>query len=193
MRTPPSEARERDITGLLRAWSAGDARAPDRLFPAVYAELRRQARRRMGREHAGHTLQTTALVHEAYLRLVDQRHAGWESRTQFFAVAAQVMRRVLVDHARARGAARRGGTAVTVALADDAAAAPERDADVLALDEALARLATFDPRQARVVELRYFAGLGIDEAAEVLGVSRATANRDWAMARAWLRRELQAP
>jgi RNA polymerase sigma factor (TIGR02999 family) len=186
------DAGAHEVTRLLQAWGAGDPGALDQLFPSVYHELRRQARRYMDREHEGHTLQTTALVHEAYLRLVDQRSARWESRTQFFAVAAQVMRRVLVDHARARGAARRGGAAVGVALDEATAAAPEPAEDVVALDEALTRLATFDPRQARVVELRYFAGLGIAEAAEVLGVSRATADRDWAMARAWLRRELRS-
>ena len=179
-----------DVTGLMRAWGAGDADARDRLLPVVYDELRRQARRYMAHESAGHTLQTTALVHEAYLRLVDQRGARWESRTQFFAVAAQLMRRVLVDHARAHGAAKRGGAAVAAPLEHDTAPAPEPDVDVVALDEALTRLAALDPRHARVVELRYFAGLGIEDAAEALGVSRATVNRDWQMARAWLRREL---
>jgi RNA polymerase sigma factor (TIGR02999 family) len=179
-----------DVTGLLRAWGAGEAGALDRLVPIVYGELRRQARRYLAREPEGHTLQTTALVHEAYLRLVDQRYARWESRTQFFAVAAQVMRRVLVDHARAHGAAKRGGAAISVPLEESTAPVPEPDVDVVALDEALTRLAAFDPRQARVVELRYFAGLDVGEAAEVLGVSPATVKRDWTVARAWLRREL---
>jgi RNA polymerase sigma factor (TIGR02999 family) len=181
-----------EVTLLLQAWGSGDAGALDRVLPAVYEELRQQARRYMDRERPGHTLQTTALVHEAYLRLADQRDARWESRGQFFGVAAQVMRRVLVDHARTQGAAKRGGGKVVVALGEATAMAPEPDADVVALDEALTRLAALDPRQARVVELRYFAGLGIDETAEVLGVSRATANREWAMARAWLRRELRS-
>ncbi len=180
-----------DVTGLLRAWGAGDAGALDRLVPIVYAELRRQARRYLAREPEGHTLRTTALVHEAYLRLVDQRRARWQSRTQFFAVAAELMRRVLVDHARAHRAAKRGGAAVAEPLEEGTALAPEPDVDVVALDEALTRLAEFDLRQARVVELRYFAGLGVDEIADVLGVSPATVKRDWTVARAWLRRELE--
>lgn len=184
------------ITELLHAWSSGDTAALEGLLPAVYAELRRQAKRALRREGVGHTLQPTALVHEAYLRLVDQRHARWESRTQFFAVAAQVMRRVLVDHGRARRASKRGGGAphITLGEAERDAAASIRDAsadvDVLELDEALNRLAIFDPGKARLVELRYFAGLSIPEAAGALGVSPATVGREWAAARLWLRREL---
>jgi RNA polymerase sigma factor (TIGR02999 family) len=182
------------VTGLLLAWGAGDEGARDALLAAVYAELHRQARRAMRRESAGHTLQPTALVHEAYLRLVDQRRAHWESRTQFFAVAAQVMRRVLVDYARARRRAKRGGGAAALSLtgADavgDPSAAPP-GVDALALDDALTRLAALDAPKARLVELRFFAGLSVPEAAAALGVSPATAGREWAVARAWLRREL---
>jgi RNA polymerase sigma factor (TIGR02999 family) len=185
------------LTDLLLAWGAGDRTALDALVPLVYAELRRQARRALRDEAAGHTLQPTALVHEAFLRLVDQRRARWESRTQFLAVAAQAMRRVLVDHARARRAAKRGAGARRVTLVDadvphapvDAAVAAD-GVDVLALDVALTRLAALDPRKARLVELRYFAGLSIPEAAEALAVSPATVGREWAVARRWLRREL---
>jgi RNA polymerase sigma factor (TIGR02999 family) len=191
------------VTELLRAWGAGDAQASEALVPLVYAELRRQARRALRREGEGHTLQPTALVHEAWLRLVDQHGPRWESRTQFFALAAQIMRRVLVDHARVRRALKRGGGAVQVSLgdADRAVAAPgvglaggtPLDAlDVLALDDALARLAVLDPHKARLVDLRYFAGLSIPEAAAALGISLATAGREWAVARMWLRRELEA-
>jgi RNA polymerase sigma factor (TIGR02999 family) len=181
------------VTELLRAWGAGDAGASEALVPLVYAELRRQARRALRREREGHTLQATALVHEAWLRLDGQHDVPWESRTQFLAVAAQMMRRVLVDHARTRRALKRGGggTHVTLGHADHAIAAPDQ-VDVLALDDALARLAILDPRKARLVELRYFAGLSIPEAAAALGVSLATVGREWAVARMWLRRELEA-
>lgn len=199
MSTTPAESvspapREHNVTALLRAWAAGDARASDSLVELVYDELRRQARLALRRENEGHTLQPTALVHEAWLRLGDQRDARWESRSQFFAVAAQTMRRVLLDHARARGALKRGGGAEQVALTDSTAATDtDVDAvDLIALDEALTRLAAVDPQKARLVDLRYFAGLSIPEAAEVLGVSTATVIREWAVARAWLRRELDA-
>ena len=180
------------VTELLRACGAGDAAAGDALVPLVYAELRRQAKRTLRREGEGHTLQATALVHEAWLRLDGQHEARWESRTQFLAVAAQMMRRVLVDHARTRRALKRGGggTQVTLGDADHAAAASDA-VDVLALDDALARLALLDPRKARLVELRYFAGMSIPEAAAALGVSQATVGREWAVARMWLRRELE--
>lgn len=192
---PRPEAPPSDVTRLLVAWSAGDPAAGERLLPAVYAELRRQAARAMRREGSDHTLQTTALVHEAYLRLVDQDRVVWRSRAHFFGVAAQLMRRILVDHARGRHAAKRGGGLQRLALDDgDAptAAADTEGIDVIALHEALERLATFDPVQARLVELRYFGGLNIDETADALDVSPATVKREWAIARAWLRRELTA-
>jgi RNA polymerase sigma factor (TIGR02999 family) len=181
------------VTELLHAWSGGDARASEALVPLVYEELRRQARRALRREGEGHTLQATALVHEAWLRLDGQHDARWESRTQFLAVAAQMMRRVLVDHARTRRALKRGGGEVQVTLGDAVnAVAASNSVDVIALDDALARLAILDPRKARLVELRYFAGLSIPEAAATLGVSLATVGREWAVARMWLRRELEA-
>ena len=197
--SPPSPD---SVTGLLRAWGAGDAQASDSLVRLVYAELRRQARIALRREGEGHTLQPTALVHEAWLRLGDQRSARWESRTQFFAIAAQTMRRVLLDHARTRRALKRGAGAVQVTLggadrADPSAGARAADStpldvvDVIALNDALERLAELDPQKARLVDLRYFAGLSIPEAAEVLGVSTATVGREWAIARMWLRRELE--
>jgi len=182
--TPP------DVTGLLLAWRAGDASAHEQLLPAIYDELRRQAARAMRREGDAHTLQATALVHEAYLRLVDQRRVEWRSRAHFFGVAAQMMRRVLVDHARARLADKRGGALQRVTLGDVGPDESNHELDVLALHDALERLAALDPRQARLVELRYFGGLGIEDTAEALEVSPATVKREWAVARAWLRREL---
>lgn len=189
---PDPEIPPSDVTQLLVAWGAGDAAAAERLVAAVYAELRRQAARAMRRE-GDHTLQTTALVHEAYLRLVDQRRVVWRSRAHFFGVAAQLMRRILVDHARGRHAAKRGGKAQQLTLDDADAAIPASAAEgveVVALHEALERLAAIDPTQARLVELRYFGGLNIEETGEALGVSPATVKREWAIARAWLRREL---
>jgi RNA polymerase sigma-70 factor, ECF subfamily len=189
----PEPVSQAEVTSLLLAWADGDAAALDALLPVVYAELRAQARRAMRREGAGHTLQTTALVHEAYLRLIDQRRVTWRNRAQFFGIAAQLMRRVLVDHARTRNAEKRGGGSplLTLGAAEQAAVAAEDDAvDVLALHDALERLAALDPEQARLVELRYFGGLTIEDTAAALGVSRATVNREWAIARAWLRREL---
>jgi RNA polymerase sigma-70 factor, ECF subfamily len=189
-----SDARGADVTGLLIAWSEGDAAALDALLPIVYAELRRQARRALRREATGHTLQPTALVHEAYLRLVDQRPDRWQGRSQFYGVAARCMRQVLVDAARTRRAAKRGGGArpITLGGVEELVAAPSESTgdDVLALDEALTRLAALDPEQARIVELRYFAGLTIDDTAATLGVSAATVSREWTVARRWLRREL---
>jgi RNA polymerase sigma factor (TIGR02999 family) len=190
-RDPEEPQSPPDVTALLLSWSGGERSAADRLIPAVYDELRRQAARAMRREGHEHTLQTTALVHEAYLRLVDQQRVQWRNRAHFFGIAAEVMRRVLVDHARARQAAKRGGGVQRITFGDALVASGEaEDADVLALHEALERLALLDPNQARLVELRYFAGLTIEESAEALGVSPATVKREWALARAWLRREL---
>jgi RNA polymerase sigma-70 factor (ECF subfamily) len=195
--SPPASAAGHAVTELLRAWSAGEPHATDSLVRLVYEELRRQARLTLRREGEGHTLQPTALVHEAWLRLGGQHDAHWESRTQFFALAARMMRRVLVDHARARRALKRGGVVhVTVGVgpADHLAEAVEGTSldavDVIALDDALARLAVIDPQKARLVDVRYFAGLSIPEAAAALGVSPATIGREWAIARMWLRREL---
>jgi RNA polymerase sigma factor (TIGR02999 family) len=181
-----------DVTGLLLSWGRGDQTAAEQLVPVIYEELRRQAERAMRREGGEHTLQATALVHESYLRLVDQRHVEWRNRTHFFAIASTVMRRVLVDHARARLTAKRGGGAVPVSLAGAEPATPEGtdEADLLALHEALEKLASLDPDQARLVELRYFGGLTIEDTAEALSISPATVKREWAVARAWLRREL---
>lgn len=179
------------VTDLLQAWAAGDQGALDELLPLVYDELRRQARRYMRAQPAGHTLQTTALVHEAYLRLIGQSAVEWNGRAHFFGVAAKAMRSILVDHARARIAAKRGGSARPITL-DDAGrlAGPQASVEVLGLHEALERLAELDLRKSQLVELRYFGGLGIDEAAAVMGVSPATVKREWTTARAWLRREL---
>lgn len=183
-----------DVTGLLRAWSEGDGAALEHLMPLVYAELHRIASAHLRRERPEHTLQATALVHEAYLKLVDQRRATWENRTQFFAVAARLMRRVLVDHARALAADKRtaGHTRVTLDVASERpASSAQPDLDLMALNDALDRLATLDERQARVVELRYFGGLALDETAVVVGASLSTVKRDWTMAKAWLHRELR--
>jgi len=179
-----------EITQLLLAWSDGDQEALPRLTPLVYAELRRLARRYMGRESPGHTLQTTALVHEAWLKLIDQRRVRWQNRAHFFGVSAQLMRRILVDMARSRNYLKRGGGARQVELAEPLVVSKERDADISALDEALDALAAFDPRKVRVVELRFFGGLSVEETAEVLKISTDTVTRDWQAAKAWLYREL---
>ena len=189
----PQGTHERsDITTLLRQWSEGRAEALDELLPQVYDELRRRASAYLKRERPGHTLQTTALVHEAYLKLVDQRmEGGWNDRGHFFAIAAQAMRRILVDHARHRHREKRGGPDESLPLEEALlAVADESDVDLVALDEALTRLAAIDPHQQKLVELRYFAGLSLDDAASALGVSRATAAREWQTAKAWLHREL---
>jgi RNA polymerase sigma factor (TIGR02999 family) len=180
------------VTELLRAWSAGDASARDALMPLVYQELRRRAAVHLRRERRGHTLQPTALVNEVYLRLVDQDRAQWQNRAQFLAVVSQLMRRLLVDRARARRMAKRSGRWARVALDERAAAAPPIDVDVLDLDAALTRLARVDPRKTRIAELRFFGGLSLHEAADAVGVSMATAERDWQAARAWLFKELRA-
>lgn len=186
-------AAPQQVTELLRSWARGDRSALDRLVPLVHDELHRLAHRCMRQEQAGHTLQTTALVDEAYLRLVDADNVRWEDRTHFFAIAATVMRRILVDFARARRARKREAILLKapVDLERLQVAAPQPDADIVALDDALQSLAVFDARAARVVELRYFGGLSIEETAEVLGVSPRTVKRDWAAARAWLMGELQ--
>ena len=181
-----------NITALLHEWSEGRTEALDELLPKVYDELHRRASAYLKHERPGHTLQTTALVHEAYLKLVDQRAvSGWNDRGHFFAVASQAMRRILVDYARQRHREKRGGVEEALPLEEALlAVADEADLDLVALDEALNRLAEIDPDQEKLVELRYFAGLSLDDAASALGVSRATAAREWQTAKAWLRREL---
>ncbi len=174
------------VTGLLRAWGEGDTKAGDRLMPLVYAELRKRAAAYLRRERPGHTLQPTALVHEAYLRMAGQDRAAWKNRAQFFGVAACMMRRILVDHARALNMAKRAGRLINVELQDDHAVVAAPGIDVLALDEALTRLAAFDARKTAVAELRFFSGLSVEETAQVLGVSVATVEREWQVARAWL-------
>ena len=175
----------------MREWSDGKPEALAELLPLVYTELHRQAKRYLRREHAGHTLQTTALIHEAYLKLIDQKDVEWESRTHFFAIAAQLMRRILVDHARTKHCEKRGGDNLKLPLeAAMLVVVDRKDVDLIALDEALTKLAKIDEQQAHIVELRFFSGLSMAEAAEVLKISRATATRDWAMAKAWLHREL---
>jgi RNA polymerase sigma factor (TIGR02999 family) len=180
------------ITQLLVAWSDGRRDALDRLVPLLYEDLRRLAAGHMRHESPGHSLQPTALVHEAYVRLIDQRQVHWRNRAHFFGVAAGIMRRILVDHARSRRADKRGGAWDRVTLVEDQAAGGAEGIDLLALHESLERLAAFDPRQERIVELRYFGGLTIEEAAEVVGISEATVVRDWTIAKAWLRADLSA-
>jgi len=180
-----------DVTRLLVAWSKGDRDALEDLIPVVYGELRRIAARYFRHERPGHTLQPTVLVHEAYLKLVDQDHARWQNRAQFFGVAAQLMRRILVDHARTHLAAKRGGGMTPVTLVDVAGASPPRGVDVIALDEALTRLTSLYPEQGRLVELRYFGGLTIEETGEAMDTSPATVKRQWMVARAWLLRDLK--
>jgi RNA polymerase sigma factor (TIGR02999 family) len=180
-----------EVTRILLDWSEGDRDAPARLMPLVYEELRRLARERLRRERANHTLQATALVHEAFLRLVDQTRVSWRSRAHFFAVAAGQMRRILVDHARAHHAAKRGGPAQQLCLEETIALA-ERPVDLVSLDEALDGLTRIYPRKARVVELKFFGGLDSKEIAEVLEVSEKTVRRDWSFAKLWLLRELTA-
>ena len=181
-----------NVTAMLREWSNGNRQAQDQLFQVVYNELHGQAARYLRREQPGLSLQTTDLIHEAYLRLIDQRHVEWQNRLHFFAIAAQVMRRILVDHARSRQAAKRGGSNIRLPL-DEAIATVTvtgPDLDFVALDEALNKLADIDSQQSKVVELRFFSGLSVEETARVMSVSERTVKRDWHVAKAWLRREL---
>jgi len=187
-KAPPRQ--EHEITQLLAEWREGNQAALDDLYPLVYDELHRLARRYMSRERKGHTLQTTALINEAYVRLVDQRSVQWANRSHFFAISAQIMRRILIDHARRNAYAKRGGGAQQVSLEEVAALVPEQGRELMRLDEALKSLAEQDPRRSQVVELRYFGGLNNEEIAGVLQVSENTVTRDWNMARAWLYQQL---
>lgn len=187
-----NQSSSKDVTQLLLDWNNGDKAALDKLIPAVYKELRRVAAHYLRGERSGHTLQPTALVHEAYLRLINQTQVTWQNRVHFFGAAAQIMRRILVDHARERNAAKRGGGAYKLTL--DEALAPSfgpPDVDLIGLDHALEELAALDTQQGRVVELRFFGGLSIEETAEVLGISAATVKRDWTTAKLWLRRRME--
>jgi RNA polymerase sigma factor (TIGR02999 family) len=180
------------VTQLLIDWSKGDQAALEKLMPLVYSELRRLAANYLRRERPGHTLQPTALVNEAYLKLIDQRSAKWQNRAQFFGISAQLMRRILVDHARQHQAAKRGGSEQQrLSITSAEKFAKQAQVDLLALNEALDQLSKLDPQQSRIVELKFFGGLSIEETAEVLGVGHATVERDWKMARAWLRRQLE--
>jgi len=185
---PPSPEQ---ITKLLKHWSNGDQAARDQLIPLVYQKLRRMAHQHMRKERPGHTLQTSALVHEAFVRLIDQTNIQWQNRAHFFGIAAQMMRRILVDHARSRQYAKRGGDVRRISLDEVAVVSEERAAEVVALDDALNSLAAVDQRKSQVVELRFFGGLSIDETATVLEVSPGTVMRDWTLAKAWLRREMR--
>jgi RNA polymerase sigma factor (TIGR02999 family) len=179
-----------NVTALLRAWSGGDPAAGEHLLPLVYAQLRRRAAHYLRRERRNHTLEPTALVHETYLRLVDQRQVTWQNRAHFFGIAAEMMRRILVDHARGHGAAKRGGTWCQVPFDENVATSEPRCVDLVTVDTAVGELGRFDARQARVVELRFFGGLSVEETAEVMQLSPATVKREWTMARAWLHRRL---
>ena len=187
MTQPP---RQHQITELLAEWRDGNQSALDELYPLVYNELHRLARRYMSRERKGHTLQTTALINEAYVRLVDQKNVQWANRSHFFAISAQIMRRILIDHARRHAYAKRGGGAQQVSLEEAATVAPDQGLELIRLDEALKSLAEMDARRSQVVELRYFGGLSNEEIARVLHVSENTVTRDWNMARAWLYQQL---
>jgi RNA polymerase sigma factor (TIGR02999 family) len=185
-----SEGEPKDITTLLVEWSGGNHNALDELTPLVYDQLRRLAAHALRRERPGHTLQSTALVHEAYLKLIDQHRVHWQDREHFFAVAAQIIRRILVNHARSRNAFKRGGGNAMVTLDESSTSIQSREVDLVALDDALESLSKMDPQQGRIVELRFFGGLSIEAAARVLGISSSTVTRDWNLARAWLKREL---
>lgn len=182
--------RPSDATALLQAWGRGDRKALDELIPLVQNELRKLARRQMDRERPGHTLQATALVNEVFIRLIDGKQVQWRNRAHFFAIAARLMRRVLVDSARARHYQKRGGGAAMLSLEEGLTISPERGREIIALDDALTALAKVDPRKSQVVELRYFGGLSVEETAETLQVSADTITRDWRLARGWLLREL---
>ena len=186
------KAARHEVTELLQDWSEGDESALERLMPLVYDELHRMAHQHMKREKPGHVLQTSALINEAYLRLVDRPRIHWQNRAQFFGIAARVMRRILVDEARKRKSDKRGGDAIHVTLNEATNVAHEQAANVMALDDALKSLEAIDPRQSKIVELRFFGGLSVDEAAEVLRVSSGTVMRDWVFARAWLKQEMSA-
>lgn len=181
-----------DLTSLLRAAYSGDEAAASQLLPLVYEELRRRAAGMMRREGEAHTLQPTALVHEAYLRMIRQENVDWQSRAHFYALSSKMMRRVLVDHARSGARQKRGGDQVKISLDDGLQLSVARDPDVLALDDALERLAELDPRQAQIVEMRFFGGLTVAEVAEVLGISKRSVEAEWTMIKAWIRRELSA-
>jgi RNA polymerase sigma-70 factor (ECF subfamily) len=181
-----------EVTVLLQAWNDGDPYAPDKLVPLIYAELKRLARRSMRRENPEHTLETGALINEAYMRLADWKNARWENRGHFYGVASQIMRRVLVDHARAHAYQKRGGGARPLSLDEALVASPDRAPDLIALDDALEKLAKRDPRKSKVVELRFFGGLSVEETAAILNVSPFTVIRDWNFVKAWLARELKA-
>jgi RNA polymerase sigma factor (TIGR02999 family) len=181
----------KEITQLLRAWSNGDSSALEQLTPLVHAELHQLARRYLSKESPGHTLQATALVNEAYMRLIDWQNVEWQNRAHFFGVSAQLMRHILVDYARSRRSHKRGGGAVEVSLDQAAIISSERAADFVALDDALTSLAAFDERKSHIIELRFFGGLSIEETAEVLKISPATVKREWSLAQAWLYRELK--
>lgn len=185
-----SNEAQHEVTEILHEWSGGDPKAPERLMPFVYDELRRLARSFLFQERGDHTLQPTALVHEAYVRLVDQTRVNWQNRAHFYGIAASMMRRVLIDHARAHAAEKRGGGAVRLSLDDVQVPLEQRAADFVALDAALKRLSQFDERKGKVVEMRFFGGLTDEEIAEVLGVTSRTVLRDWKKARLWLYREL---
>lgn len=184
-------SRRGEVTGLLLEYAQGSQEAADKLIPVVYEELKRLARDYMRRENPNHTLQTTALVHEAYLKLVRQKDVNWQGRAHFIGVAAQLMRRILIDHAKGRLREKRGGEQVVVPLNEALTFSPERSEGLLKLDEALERLSKLDARQSRIVELRFFGGLSIEETAEFLGISPKTVKRDWTVAKAWLRSELR--
>lgn len=189
---PRSISHEHEITQWLAVCHRGDTAALEKLLPLVYDELHRLAMRVFSRESAGHTLQPTALVNDVYLRLMKQHETTWQNRAQFFAIAAQMMRRILVSHARARQAAKRGGTEQRITLDEALAATPQRDVNLLALDDALKKLETIDPEKSRMVELRFFSGLSVPETAQVMGVSPRTIDRQWQTAKAWLHREIAA-